>query len=256
VKLEAVGKRYGARQPWVVRDVTAQVHGGELIRLDGRNGTGKSTLLRVIAGVTMPSRGRITGRARVGYVPERFPSGMMFTCRGYLGHMARLHGGGNVDEWLDRMGAAAFADSSMRTLSKGMTQKVAVAQALLAGPDLLILDEAWTGLDQPARAELDAAVRERVAAGGTVFFVDHDPTRLTDDVGQHWTLDGSGPLSITTRPAPPATVLISVSGLPPATSIPGVISASGGVLRVAAADSDEVLRRLLAIEGVHVMGVR
>jgi ABC-2 type transport system ATP-binding protein len=256
VKLETVGKRYGARRPWVVRDVTAQVRGGELIRLDGRNGTGKSTLLRVIAGVTRPSRGRVSGRPPVGYVPERFPGGMVFTCRGYLTHMARLHGGGNVDEWLDRMGAAAFAGAPMRTLSKGMTQKVAVAQALLSRPGLLILDEAWTGLDQPARAELDAAVLERVAAGGTVLFVDHDPTRLSGSVGQHWTLDGSGQLSITTKPAPPATVLITVTGLPPGTDIPGVISASGGVLRAAAASSDDVLRRLLAIEGVHVAGVR
>lgn len=209
----------------------------------------------------MPSRGRVTGRPPVGYVPERFPDGMVFTCRGYLTHLARLHGGGNVDEWLDRMGASPFAGAQMRTLSKGMTQKVAVAQALLSRPGLLILDEAWTGLDQPARGELDAAVLERVAEGGTVFFVDHGPRRLNGSVGQHWTLDGSGQLSITTKPAPPATALITVSGLPPTTptpytDIPGVISASGGVLRVAAADSDEVLRRLLAIEGVHVVAVR
>jgi ABC-2 type transport system ATP-binding protein len=256
VNLEAVGKRYGARRPWVVRDVTAQLRGGELIRLDGRNGTGKSTLLRVIAGVTMPSRGQLSGRPRVGYVPERFPGGLPFTCRGYLAHLARLHGGGDVGEWLDRMGAAAFADAPMRTLSKGMTQKVAVAQALLSRPDLLVLDEAWTGLDQAARGELDAAVRERVAEGGTVLFVDHDPARLSGSVGQHWTLDGSGLLSITTKPAPQQTVLITVSGLPPGTDIPGVISGSSGVLRVAAESSDDVLRRLLAIEGVHVTGVR
>jgi ABC-2 type transport system ATP-binding protein len=254
--LETVGKRYGARQPWVVRDVTAQLRAGELIRLDGRNGTGKSTLLRVVAGVTRPSRGRVTGRPRAGYVPERFPGGLMFTCRDYLRHMARLHGGGNVDEWLERLGATAFAGAPIRTLSKGMTQKVAVAQALLSRPGLLVLDEAWTGLDQAARGELDAAVLERVAEGGSVLFVDHDPARLRGSVGQHWTLDGTGTISITTRPAPPATVLISVSGLPPDAEVPGVISASGGVLRVAAADSDDVLRRLLAIDGVHVAGVR
>jgi ABC-2 type transport system ATP-binding protein len=137
-----------------------------------------------------------------------------------------------------------------------MTQKVAVAQALLSRPGLLVLDEAWTGLDQAARGELDAAVLERVAEGGAVLFVDHDPARLSGSVGQHWTLDGTGTVSITTHPAPPATVLISVSGLPEDTEIPGVISASGGVLRVASADSDEVLRRLLAIDGVHVAGVR
>jgi ABC-type multidrug transport system ATPase subunit len=117
VRLEAVGKRYGARQPWVERDVTAEVPAGQLIRLEGPNGSGKSTLLRVVAGVTMPSRGRVAGRPRAGYVPERFPAGLPFSCRGYLTHMARLHGGGSVDEWLERLGATAFAAAPMRTLS-------------------------------------------------------------------------------------------------------------------------------------------
>lgn len=66
----------------------------------------------------------------------------------------------------------------MAELSKGSSQKVAVAQALLADPDLLVLDEAWTGLDTAARAELERAVAERTAAGAAVVFVDHDPRRL------------------------------------------------------------------------------
>lgn len=66
----------------------------------------------------------------------------------------------------------------MAQLSKGSSQKVAVAQALLAEPELLVLDEAWTGLDTGARAELERAVAERTAAGGAVVFVDHDPQRL------------------------------------------------------------------------------
>ncbi|MGD0554387.1 MAG: ATP-binding cassette domain-containing protein [Streptosporangiaceae bacterium] len=214
MKLEAVGKRYGARQPWVVRDATTEVPAGQLIRVDGQNGAGKSTLLRVVAGVTMPSRGRVAGRPRTGYVPERFPGGLPFSCRDYLRHMARLHGGGSVDEWLERLGATAFAAAPMRTLSKGMTQKVAVAQALLFRPDLLVLDEAWTGLDQAARGALDVAVRERVTEGGTVLFVDHDPARLSGSAGQRWTLDGTASLTITTRPAPPGPARLMERGDP------------------------------------------
>jgi ABC-2 type transport system ATP-binding protein len=67
-------------------------------------------------------------------------------------------------------------------------QKVALAQALLSGPRLLVLDEAWTGLDQAARGELDAAVRERIAAGGTVMYVDHDPARLAAEAAERWQL--------------------------------------------------------------------
>ncbi|WP_244217481.1 ATP-binding cassette domain-containing protein, partial [Streptomyces carpinensis] len=83
-----------------------------------------------------------------------------------------------VGEWLERFGAAAYAGTPMAALSKGGSQKVAVAQALLAAPELLVLDEAWTGLDAAARAELERAVAERVADGAAVVFVDHDPHRL------------------------------------------------------------------------------
>ncbi len=78
-----------------------------------------------------------------------------------------------------------------------MCQKVAIAQALLAQPGLLVLDEAWTGLDQAARGALDAAVAERVAAGGTVLFVDHDPARLAGRVDERWQLGGG---TVTVRP--------------------------------------------------------
>ncbi len=74
MRLEAVSKRYGLRQPWVVRNVTREVAAGRLIRLEGPNGSGKSTLLRVLAGVTRPTAGRVTGRPHTGYVPERSPA--------------------------------------------------------------------------------------------------------------------------------------------------------------------------------------
>ncbi|MBI0385284.1 ATP-binding cassette domain-containing protein, partial [Streptomyces albiflaviniger] len=81
-------------------------------------------------------------------------------------------------EWLERFGADGYAGTPLAELSKGTSQKIAVAQALLAAPGLLVLDEAWTGLDQAARGVLDTAVAERVADGGAVVFVDHDPRRL------------------------------------------------------------------------------
>ena len=113
-------------------------------------------------------------------------------------HLARVHGlrgdeaRRRVGQWLERLGAAGYADQSLRTMSKGMCQKMAIAQALLPSPGLLILDEAWTGLDQAARAELDAAVGERVAAGGTVLFVDHDQARLAGREDERWNFD-AGP---------------------------------------------------------------
>ena len=148
VRLEAVGKRYGLRQPWVVRGVSAAVPAGRLIRVAGRNGSGKSTLLRVVAGVSLPSTGKVTGRPHCGYVPERFPGGLPFPGREYLQHLARIHGlrgetgRQRVEEWLERLGAASYADQPLRSMSKGMCQKVALAQALLSSPGLLVLDGA------------------------------------------------------------------------------------------------------------------
>lgn len=172
----------------MLRGVDLVLPAGTLVRITGTNGTGKSTLLRLIAGIDAPSEGRIQGRPpRTAYVPERFPAALPFTARGYLVHLGRVQGLGRsqaaarAGEWLDRFAAGAFADTPLAELSKGSNQKVAVAQALLAEPRLLVLDEAWTGLDTGARQELDRAVRARVAAGGTVVFVDHDPRRLAGE---------------------------------------------------------------------------
>jgi len=272
MRLEAVGKRYGARQPWIVRDVTLEAAPGRLIRLEGRNGSGKSTLLRVVAGVSRPSRGTVTGRPHTGYVPERFPGALPFTGREYLLHMARVHGlrGADVtkrvDGWLERLGAAGYANRPLRGLSKGMCQKIAVTQALVAEPGLLILDEAWTGLDAGARGALDSAAAERAAGGGTVMFVDHEQARLAGRISERWQLDGGGQVRIVSgdgapEPADGTVVVIELDGLDGDAAaalhgVPGVRSVEGSVVRVTASHSDELLRRILARDRVHVVSVR
>ncbi|WJD96642.1 ABC transporter ATP-binding protein [Streptomyces antimycoticus] len=184
MRLRGVGRRYGLGGPWVLRGVDLEVPPGSLTRVEGRNGSGKSTLLRLLAGIDAPSTGRITGRPATAYVPERFPAELPFSALGYLTHLGRIHGlsraaaARGAGEWLERFGADGYAGTPLTELSKGTSQKIAVAQALLAAPGLLVLDEAWTGLDRAARGVLDAAVAERVADGGAVVFVDHDPRRL------------------------------------------------------------------------------
>ncbi|WP_234106478.1 ABC transporter ATP-binding protein, partial [Streptomyces venezuelae] len=188
MRLERVGRRHGLRGRWILREVGLDLPAGALVRVVGTNGTGKSTLLRLVAGVDAPTEGRVTGRPpRTAYVPERFPVALPFTAADYLVHLGRVRGLGRAaararaEEWLERFGAGEHARTAMAELSKGTSQKVAAAQALLAEPSLLVLDEAWTGLDTGARAELDAAVRGRLAAGATVVFVDHDPRRLAGE---------------------------------------------------------------------------
>lgn len=225
-----MGHRYGLRGAWVLRGVDLALPERTLVRVEGGNGAGKSTLLRLLAGVDAPAEGRITGRrAGTAYVPERFPAALPLTATGYLVHLGRIHGLRSAEarrragEWLTRFGAADHARTPLAELSKGTSQKVAVAQALLAEPDLLVLDEAWTGLDTSARGELDRAVAERVAAGATVVFVDHDPRRLAGAADLTLRTGGGG-VHRATAPAPTGPVagprvLVEAEG-PPGAPLP------------------------------------
>ncbi|MEU6961690.1 ABC transporter ATP-binding protein [Streptomyces chrestomyceticus] len=198
MRLDGVGRRYGARGPWVLRNIDLDLPRRSLVRVEGHNGSGKSTLLRIVAGIDAPSKGRITGRPRSAYVPERFPAALPFTAVGYLTHLGRIHGlrgpaaARRATDWLERFGAGGHARTPLAELSKGTSQKVALTQALLADPELLVLDEAWTGLDPAARDVLDRTVAERVAAGGTVVFVDHDPRRLAGAADARYRVSGDG----------------------------------------------------------------
>ncbi|MFJ9109998.1 ATP-binding cassette domain-containing protein [Streptomyces sp. NPDC102283] len=214
----------------MLRGVDLTLPARTLVRVEGANGAGKSTLLRLLAGIDAPAEGRITGRrTRTAYVPERFPAALPLTATGYLVHLGRIHGlrsaeaKRRAEEWLTRFGAADHARTPLAELSKGTSQKVAVAQALLAAPDLLVLDEAWTGLDTAARAELDRAVAERVAAGATVVFVDHDPRRLGGAADLVLRTGGGGVHRVTaptpTGRDPGPRVLIEAEG-PPGAPLP------------------------------------
>lgn len=273
LRLAGVGRRYGIRGPWVLRGVDLTVTPATLTRVDGANGTGKSTLLRLLARLDAPTEGRVTGRPRTAYVPERFPSALPFTALGYLTHLGTVHGLRRrtahraAGTWLERFGAAAYAGTPMARLSKGSSQKVAVAQALLGEPELLVLDEAWTGLDAAAGAELERAVAERTAAGGAVVFVDHDPRRLAGAPDATYTvLDGGierhaghgsspeGPLILVTVRGPAGGQLPPDAGRTAAfaeETAPGVHR-----LAVPASHSDVVLRTLLTARPPwHVVSV-
>lgn len=286
LRLDTVGRRYGVRGPWVLRDVTLEVPGGSLVRVEGANGSGKSTLLRIVAGVDRPTAGHLTGRpaAATAYVPERFPAALPFPVLRYLTHLGTVRGlpaataRARALHWLERFGITGHARTPLDELSKGTCQKVAVAQALIAEPRLLVLDEAWTGLDTDARAVLDAAVRERVAAGATVFFVDHDPRRLADETTAVYAV-GTGQFTsapLNSRPAGPDsaadsriadgdTVVVEAvaaaggTGEVPPPVRPFARESGSGLVRVEvpAGESDGVLRALLGARPPwHIAAVR
>ncbi|MGE7440057.1 ATP-binding cassette domain-containing protein [Kitasatospora sp. NPDC001175] len=178
-RLEAVSKRYG-RGEWVVRDVHAEIPAGEVVAFTGGNGSGKSTLLRMLVGISRPTSGVVSGRPRqVGYVPDRFAPDERMSAVAYLTHMGRIRGLGTrvaatrAHQLLDRLALVGGKEARLHILSKGNAQKVALAQALLVEPELLVLDEPWSGLDASAHGTLTEIMSEVARAGGSVVFTDH-----------------------------------------------------------------------------------
>ncbi|GAA1124930.1 ABC transporter ATP-binding protein [Kribbella jejuensis] len=178
VRLQKVSKRYGRRQ--ILTDVDLHLNAGELVALIGANGSGKSTVLRMLVGLSHPSEGSVQRDARVvGYVPDVFASHDRLSASAYLTHMGRIRGlstraaHDRAHELLDRLALPGGASTPMRKLSKGNAQKVALAQALLEPPELLVLDEPWAGLDANAHSTLRALLTEAAAQGAAVAFTEH-----------------------------------------------------------------------------------
>src|SRR6185295_13485320 len=181
-------KWYGARL--AVDHVSLQVEAGEVMGLLGPNGSGKTTILRILTGYLLPSSGtaRIAGldvvddalaaRARVGYVPEDVPLYGWMSVREFLAFMARLKGlagraaAGSVDAAIERLGLGDVRRMLIGKLSRGYRQRVAVAQALLGNPALLILDEPTNGLDPRQIIEMRGHIRA-LAGERTVLVTSH-----------------------------------------------------------------------------------
>lgn len=179
MKLTAVGQRYG-RGPWLFSNLTIGLEPGEVVAFSGSNGSGKSTVLALLAGLLQPSTGTITGRPRnVGFVPERFPAQQRMSAAAYLDHMGRIRGLPTAaaqqatHALLERFSFTDKLRSPLRTLSKGNAQKVALAQALLVPPDLLILDEPWSGLDEIGYDVLCGIITETADRGAIVALSRH-----------------------------------------------------------------------------------
>jgi ABC-type multidrug transport system ATPase subunit len=179
VTLAGVGKQYGRGRP-VLADVDLTVRTGDIVAVVGGNGSGKSTLLRILAGITLPTAGTLADVPySVGYVPERFSANTRMSAHAYLRHMGRIrglsknHSGKRADELLERLKLEPGPEFSIRDLSKGNAQKVAVAQSLMTRPAFLVLDEPWSGLDTSAHGTLSELITEAAAAGTAVVFTDH-----------------------------------------------------------------------------------
>ena len=187
VRLEGVTKKYGDFV--AVGDLSLTIPAGVIYGVLGPNGAGKTTTLRMINDIFAPDSGTIRlfesmapGRAaapRIGYLPEErglYPKmfvGEVLQFFGELRGLPRKEAIARADRWLERLGLGEWRKNRVQDLSKGMQQKVQFAAALLHDPDLLILDEPWSGLD-PINAEvLHEVVAEQRGAGRTIIFSTH-----------------------------------------------------------------------------------
>jgi heme exporter protein A len=185
VELHDVGRDYGERP--ALRGVTVTVPRGATLAVLGPNGAGKSTLLRVLATLLRPHRGRarVLGRelpregwavrGRVGLLAHEPLLYRDLTGRENLRYQARLFDvpGDRVEALLERTGMARRADEPLRTLSRGMVQRLAVCRAVLHDPPLLLLDEPLANLDPAAIEAVEPLIG--ASAGRTRVLTSHDP---------------------------------------------------------------------------------
>jgi Cu-processing system ATP-binding protein len=183
IEFTDVVKRYGIAA--VVDGFRAAIPQGKVTGLLGHNGAGKTTLIKLVLGLIHPTAGTISVlgwaagirevRARIGYLPENVAFYSNLTGREVLDYFSRLKHVPCADgaALLVRVGLEAAADRPVRTYSKGMRQRLGLAQALLGSPELLLMDEPTTGLDPTATRQFFELIGELKAQGRTVVISSH-----------------------------------------------------------------------------------
>ncbi|WP_430501128.1 ABC transporter ATP-binding protein [Micromonospora trifolii] len=198
LRLDGVDRSFGDRQ--VLRNVSFEVSAGRMTGFVGANGAGKTTTMRIILGVLAPDAGEVTwggtaltrqDRRRFGYMPEERGLYPKMTTREQVTYLGRLHGldaaaaRRSTDALLDRVGLGERGDDLLETLSLGNQQRAQIAAALVHDPEVLVLDEPFSGLDPLAVETVVAVLRERASAGAPVLFSSHQldvVERLCDDL--------------------------------------------------------------------------
>jgi ABC-2 type transport system ATP-binding protein len=270
LSIDHLSKRFG--DVTALRDLTFDVHAGELFGFVGSNGAGKTTAMRIVLGVLAPDAGEVRydgapitqdTRRRIGYMPEERGLYPKMRVGDQIEYLAQLHGmsapaaRAATRAWAERLGIAARLGDDVQKLSLGNQQRAQLTAALVHDPAVLVLDEPFSGLDPIAVDVMSDVLRERAAAGVPTVFSSHQldlVERLCDRVG----IIAAGQLvavgSVDELRADSESVLVVDAVDAPAgwaDALPGVLSADyrggGTALRLAVgADDQEILRAALA----------
>ncbi|CAI7977421.1 MULTISPECIES: ABC transporter ATP-binding protein [Parafrankia] len=275
LEIDDVRKRYG--EVVALDGMTFDVREGELFGFVGSNGAGKTTTMRIVLGVLAADAGQVrwagrpvdlAARRRIGYMPEERGLYPKMQVRDQLVHLARLHGmpaaaaGRSADAWLERLGVAARRDDEVQKLSLGNQQRVQLAAALVHDPEVLVLDEPFSGLDPVAVDVMSQVLREKCDEGVPVVFSSHQlelVERLCDRVGivAAGRMVAAGTVD-ELRADGTERIVVEVPGAPPgwAEDLPGMtVRATEGDRTVVdlapGADDQDLLRRALAVGPVR-----
>jgi heme exporter protein A len=194
IEVHRLVKRFGPKL--VLRNLEFKVAQGEFVALLGPNGAGKTTFLRILSSLARPSLGEV----RVAGYALPHQAAAVRRRLGVVSHQPLLYGDltaeenlrfyglmyslpdipGRISEILELVGLAARRRDLLRTFSRGMQQRLAIGRAVLHDPEVLLLDEPYTGLDQDACDMLDAVLRQVALRGRTVVMTSHDLVRTAD----------------------------------------------------------------------------
>jgi heme exporter protein A len=185
ITVDRVWKFYGDYA--ALRDISLEIEPGSCTALLGRNGAGKTTLLRIIAGLSRAAKGQVSifgddvrtskTRYRLGVLGHAIGIYDELSAMENLRLFGRLYDVAKIDEaamrWLQKVGLDRVANGLVREFSRGMRQRLAVARAFIHDPQVLLLDEPFTSLDDRAIAVLQSVLRDAVASGKTVLMSTH-----------------------------------------------------------------------------------
>jgi ABC-2 type transport system ATP-binding protein len=276
LEIDRLHKSFGDRR--VLSGVSLKVEPGEVYGFVGANGAGKTTTMRIVMGASEADSGDVRWKGRpidldvrrtIGYMPEERGLYPRMKVRNQLRYFAQLHGVTDdataADAWIARLDIQQYTNDDVIKLSLGNQQRVQLATALVHNPDLLVLDEPFSGLDPVAVDVMSDVLRERANAGNSVLFSSHQldlVERLCDRVGiiRDGIMVEQGSVDELRRRGPER-LRVTGPGLPSgwADSLPGVsVESQDGVATIVRIDEDapagtdqRVLQAALARGPVH-----